>query len=583
MKFKKITALAAAAAMAAGMMCAVPASAEGESTNVSLGINSVYGLYKNKNNTTDVYTVEDAAVLTDGDTSTGLTVNRNNSGNYVNYVLFGNGTDDIIFNRIDINGDKSVVFGTNDIEFFGTINASTADNSYDTKSGKVHFTQAVTNAGGSVTELLKTSDSNTKDFNDIQTFKYVFVLLNNWETTTLNEITLRNISAAEEPVAKIGETEYTSMDDAMAAAKDQDDNTITLLKDASYSGTNYCAQTGKTTTIKSDGDTQRTLTLTANAAGIFTWNGIVFDNVKVTMPEADEINGNVYAWQKNGDNNAMTLRNSMLTGIKTKDCFSCAFVNDVISSTVTGNTVTKALFSNRKDSTVENSTITGNTATGLGIFEVTNSSTTTVKNSVIKDNNIGSLGDINLKEGSTLVLSGNTEIGSIYLENNGATVKLAADFTGSATIKNSALTEDTVVATVEAGASTAGITVTGLDTDTYELQTIDGKLTIKAKAVQAPEALLDEVEFEADQSTGYTANGNILTSSENIVYGYKADLQLNGTTYNTVKADVKAAEGGDVKTKEFTGATVSGNTTVTFYIVANKALDTSVSKVYCEE
>ncbi|MGN0182134.1 MAG: hypothetical protein ACI4DP_06965 [Candidatus Ornithomonoglobus sp.] len=184
-----------------------------------LKVNSVYGLYKNKGITSDVYTASDAAALIDGNTSTGLTVNRNNSGNYVNYVVFENSTgENITFNRIEINGDKSVVFGTDNLDFFTTINASTEDNSYDTKAGKTHFTQAVANAGGSITELLNhSSGSETKDFDDAKTFKYVFVLLNNWEITTLNEITL---STVEAPSALLEKADFTADDGTGYTAED---------------------------------------------------------------------------------------------------------------------------------------------------------------------------------------------------------------------------------------------------------------------------------------------------------------------------------------------------------------------------
>lgn len=118
--------------------------------------------------------------------------------------------------------------------------------------------------------------------------------------------------------------------------------------------------------------------------------------------------------------------------------------------------------------------------------------------------------------------------------------------------------------------------------DTYEIDSA-GKLTLKTTPT-APEALLVKADFSVTNgSEGYSAADGVLSDGTSSIYGYKATLTGNGTTYNTVKAHLKASDETEAKPDiTYTGATMSDNGDVVFYVVVNKTLDTTVSKVYCE-
>ena len=199
MNKKGLASLLTAVTLMAGMVTAVPASAE--EVKLDLEVNSVWQLCKDKSSS---YTKEDVSLLTDDNTETGITINRKDTTEtYVNYVIFGNGVDDMAFDKVYTNGNKSVVFGTDDISFMSTIQSATSDISYDTKPGKTDFKQAVRDAGGSIEELLNHNENKVEDatasFDEAKTYKYIILLFNSWETSTVNEIAL--YSTEEEPPA----------------------------------------------------------------------------------------------------------------------------------------------------------------------------------------------------------------------------------------------------------------------------------------------------------------------------------------------------------------------------------------------
>lgn len=154
----------------------------------NLPIYSVYGLYKDDGTQ---YTAEDAMALVDGDKNTGLTINRQKGGvPYLNYVIFGNGIDNLIFNKIDFNvKGKAVIYGTDDISFFNNLDFND-DLSYDKG-----FEGKVSAAGGKVDRLYENGNESgdfEKKLSETKSCKYVFVLFNAWPTSTINEITLTN-------------------------------------------------------------------------------------------------------------------------------------------------------------------------------------------------------------------------------------------------------------------------------------------------------------------------------------------------------------------------------------------------------
>ena|GEM_PF-7066015 len=115
--------------------------------------------------------------------------------------------------------------------------------------------------------------------------------------------------------------------------------------------------------------------------------------------------------------------------------------------------------------------------------------------------------------------------------------------------------------------------------------TADATKTYTAVYTQivAPSANLEKAAWTADAATGYEASGNVLTDAKgNSVYGYKATLDGNGYSYDTVKAFVTTLKGSTAeKTYDDTtfSATASG---VVFYVISNVELDTDASRVYCE-
>lgn len=195
MNKKGLASLLTAVTLMAGMVTAVPASAE--EVKLDLEVNSVWQLVKSDK--TGEYTADDLSVLTDGSNDTGITINRKaTSPTYVNYVIFGNGEDDMTFDRIFLNADKSVVFGTNDISFMSTIQSATSDISYDKT-----FKGTVRDAGGQIDELLVNGNNSVTsvdhELDEPKTYKYIILLFNKWENSTVNEIALYNTE--EEPPA----------------------------------------------------------------------------------------------------------------------------------------------------------------------------------------------------------------------------------------------------------------------------------------------------------------------------------------------------------------------------------------------
>ena len=194
MNKKGLASLLTAVTLMAGMVTAVPASAE--EVKLDLEVNSVWQLCKDKSSS---YTKEDVSLLTDDNTETGITINRKDTTEtYVNYVISGNGVDDMAFDKVYTNGNKSVVFGTDDISFMSTIQSATSDISYDKT-----FKGTVRDAGGQIDELLVNGNNSVTsvdhELDEPKTYKYIILLFNKWENSTVNEIALYNTE--EEPPA----------------------------------------------------------------------------------------------------------------------------------------------------------------------------------------------------------------------------------------------------------------------------------------------------------------------------------------------------------------------------------------------
>lgn len=205
----------------------------------NLPIYSVYGLYKDDGTQ---YTAEDAMALVDGDKNTGLTINRQKGGvPYLNYVIFGNGIDNLIFNKIDFNvKGKAVIYGTDDISFFDNLD-SDDDLSYDKG-----FEGKVGAAGGKVDRLYENGNESgdfEKKLSETKSYKYVFVLFNAWPTSTINEITLTN---EEVPV----------------------ETNITTVNAGVSNGTDGSVATSFVTVVSGDGTTFNTIQWNVNSNSV---------------------------------------------------------------------------------------------------------------------------------------------------------------------------------------------------------------------------------------------------------------------------------------------------------------------------
>lgn len=444
-----------------------------------------------------------------------------------------------------------------------------------------------------LTQVVDRSKSQTNaDISDAADAEYLVITLSGWSDgdTTVNSMSITGTRTDPvDPgtyVAKIGDNSYTSLDAAIAAAQDIDNAVIEVLQDTEMTGTGYDASKGMT--IKSADDEMKTIKLAqtgANNSDVFgnqTQGKVAFENIKLTTDAEGKVVRNIAAWANNA-NNSFTLTNCEITGITTDDCISVYYQNNITNSSLTNNRVDATLLAIRADSTIENATITGNSAGSHGVLEL--GANTTIKNSTI-NNNTSSGGDVKIGNGKTVTLSGNTVIGDLKIDGNASGVKLASDFTGSANIitNGSVTAVGTVVATVEEGAKTNGITVEGLDTNEYELVVNENNQLVIAEKTEeptaAPSANFEAANFESDNAA-YTASGNTLTDGEgNVTYGYKATIDTGSITYNGISGTVYTEDESDSRTLQYNG---SFQGEAVFYLVTNKAINTSTSSIQCIE
>ena len=402
---------------------------------------------------------------------------------------------------------------------------------------------------------------------------------------------ISSIYNSEKPGVLLDNQPYENLDSAMAYINTDEtrgDHTIELLSDQTLSGDSFYAGYQKATTITSAEGSKYTVTLAPENvnANIFIWDGVTFDNVKLTQSADSTINTLcAYQGSNNGyKNNSLDLNNVEMTGITAGDCISVFGSNDIKQSKVTGNTAKATLFSNRTDSVIENSEITGNKTENFGTVEIS-MAPTTIKNSTIKDNTT-THGDVQLRSGGTVVLNGNTEIGTLYDE--GGTINIGSDFTGSVTVTlsdNNFEDGRVIAASVEEGANVSGVTVNGLPTD-MELKVAEGKLVVAEKAPEKATATLETAEWTTtdDKYTVDNENSNELTAPDGTtVYGYKAAFNdLGNVTYTKAEANVTNAETEATMSqeKDIAGITTEGG--VVFYIISNAELDTDASTIVLE-
>lgn len=186
-----------------------------------------------------------------------------------------------------------------------------------------------------LTQMSITSADNKYTASITENADYLVLAFCGWKTTTLDTLTLNGTVKPQDYAAEMDGKYYATLDEAMSNAYNQTSKTITLYKDSEYSGTNYYAKTGNTTTIKSADGNKKSITLTTDQKNVFTWNGITLENI---IPKSVAKNiVNIYEYQKTGNNGVFTFKNCEITGINTSDCFSVAYKNNVYNTEVKGN------------------------------------------------------------------------------------------------------------------------------------------------------------------------------------------------------------------------------------------------------
>lgn len=604
MKFKKITALAAAAAMAAGMTFAVPASAATTTTKINLDSSPVAASAGSRASSKAADGSYEWSI--DQDSTNGVTVyfyigqidfdklteislrvghGQSNTTDSATYDLYYVDTNGVALTGTDLQASDFETKNLSDTNIIASVTTQNTNWDYST----INITKnnvALGDNTGSNYRITASSNLTVPE----NTGTNALVMKYTMGTGHKAYFDYVNIVYNEEtsvPVAKIGDKEYTKLDDALAYLRDTgENNPVDVLSNTEITVTGcYNKDGSKSVTVQSADNETKTVTLNTTGS-VFMWDNVTFDKINIT--------GNAESLLKSGNDSkqgTFNFKNASITNVSCNSHLSNFGANNLTNAELTGITTGDHMIYARNSGELTKAKITGNTANNgnKSIIYLTNKDVDialTVTDSNITGNTAAS--DIQIVPSAskkvTVNLAGSTTVGKI---DNSSTTTSDADivlkngFTGSAEIKTASTAVDTVVATVEEGAKTEGITVTDLYTNTYELQNIDGSLTIKKKTVAAPSGTLVEANFESTKE-GYTTDGNTLSDGTNIVYGYMVDLTGNGTAYNTVKADVKAADGNSENTVTFTGATASGEMKVTFYIVANKALNCSESRIYCE-
>ncbi len=319
-------------------------------------------------------------------------------------------------------------------------------------------------------------------------------------------------------VAKVGDTEYTSLDAAIDAANGE---TITLLDNAALSKERKNA----TAVIEGNDHTIKVMTNGENFSSIF--SNLTLSNAKLT-----------------GNTNQNIANEAKLTNVTVSDLsYDCLALNNLTATNCTlahgGSVHLYAGNPGANTLQLENTRITNDKADGVCVYVRNVNATmknTTITNTAKNTENVV-VGGYDGTTGS-LTLSGNTAIDLIKINSTGS-LTLASDFTGSAKITGISTDNGTTVATVADGASTAGITVDGL-AETQELKVDGDKLVIAKKTT--PASYTTKVgTAEVQHGTGEFVN--------TVATGFQATVTNTGDTtgtFSTVNWNVTL--GDDTKT-----------------------------------
>ena len=456
----------------------------------------------------------------------------------------------------------------------GTVNGNVASVNYDNaadKQARVYVT------GGTVTGTLGTYTYNNGLVAMDETAKATIEVTGGTfskdptqyvvENSTITENDDGTFGVAKAYLAKIGDTEYYTMDEAFHAVKAGE--TIVMLRDYT------------TNKVQNSGDESFTIDL-----GGHTWTANIVD----TASAAFEINySDVTLTVKNGkvvSSQLAGLIPSAMSGTITYDNSGLVFEN--VEMTANGHSGIETNGSNTNDTvTLKNSTL--NVPNGYGIY-FPSSGTLTIDNSKINAKTMG----VQVCSGSLNVTGDKTAItvtgdGVAKTENDGAIEDGAA-----ISIVQRTGYKDLSKIEVEDGKFTANGTNAAVKAYKWESQTesaFDNSKNVVAVSGGTFSSAVDK---------SLCADGFIPTQNEDGTYGVKEGkfvAEVGSTKYETLAEAVAAAEDGQTITllcdvadcssltisKNITldggGHTISGNSSISVNMPGNAAADVTIKNV----
>lgn len=354
----------------------------------------------------------------------------------------------------------------------------------------------------------------------------------NGETNTVEQLTVNNA------VAKIGDTPYKTLADAITAAKG-DGKTIVLLKDITATGA-ISAASGETFTIDLNGHTYARIRK-GDVASVYP--GIYVNGGNLTIADSSangtgKVINEVVAGANSGaqSNGAYVSNNGSLTmtggAIEAKTCYRDSFGVAVFSGstfTMENGSVSAGGFG-----------ITGNGIAGVGNTHVI------IKNGTVTG---GALGIYQPQNGE-LIISGGTIIGGTGIEIKSGNVTI--EITGNPTISATGTPTHTPSSN---GNSTSGYSIAAVENHNY-----GGSATVSigSGSYKGEVKILQDNEVEENQKATISITGGVFSTdpSDYVANGHYVDASNNGDYPYIVEQGTKP-DGALIVVKDATAASVS--------------------------
>lgn len=372
----------------------------------------------------------------------------------------------------------------------------------------------------------------------------------------IDNVQIYELTEDDGPVAKIGENEFDTLDDAIDNSNGEQ---IVLLKNAEMKA----ERSNATANIDGQGHT-----ITVNVQNTEQYQSI-FSNLTLSNATLT------------GSTNSNIAINATMTGVTVSnlsyDCLAlnvltaerCTFYHNGGVYSYAGNEGTNSL--NIKDTTISNLSISW-TDISVRVENVNG----TIENSKITGAAEGQY-DVSISSGASLTVKGKSEIGRMD-KKEGASLTFASDFSGSVNIYGVSTDNGTVIATAGTGADCSKVTVDGMNTETQELKVVNNELVIAEKAAQ-PVVTDPKVEDEGcEVFTGDNDKNDKATLSRFTVYGGKIEYS-DGTSKAIPVDSVKVIiDNGEAVTKPLR-TTVSGIGGAKFAAILKGERSVSVSLI----